>query len=120
MNDVKTSHNFEYYPFCLADGKEAYTSGVDFIKGFAGMAGCQIAAIEVLAMEDSTHSTQVSIEELDRFFSENPFGTACVSGVYHGKAVSFIFTCGILTATAYDSNRETVEKIVTDVCEHSF
>lgn len=120
MNDVNVPHSFEYYPFCLADGKEAYTSGVEFIKGFAGMADCQITSISVLAIEDSTHPIQIGIEKLESFFRENPFATACVSGSYHGKTVSFIFTCGILTATAYGSNRETVEKIVTDICEHSF
>lgn len=114
MYENSNKQNLEYYPFHLTG-----CSFPDFVKAFQNMSDCEVKEIFAFnvdfpdKMEDIT-SDRAKLE----LVAADPDASINVNGVYNGKPVAFLFTCGILMATNYGADHSFVKSMVADVREH--
>lgn len=114
MSKSDNQQNFEYYPFRLTG-----CSFADFAATFREMEGCEIGEMFVFDVDnpekaESLNANKAVIEKA----SADPCVNINVNGSYYGKPISFLFTCGILMATDYETNSDSVKAMIADVCEH--
>lgn len=114
MSKSDNQQNFEYYPFRLTG-----CSFADFAATFREMEGCEIGKMFVFDVDnpekaESLNANKAVIEKA----SADPCVNINVNGSYYGKPISFLFTCGILMATDYETNSDSVKAMIADVCEH--
>ena len=114
MSKNNNYQNFEYYPFRLTG-----CSFADFAEAFKKMEGCEIGTAFVFDVDnpeavESLDTAKTAIEKA----SADPCMNINVNGSYYGKPISFLFTCGILMATDYGTNPNSVKTMIADVCGH--